>query len=157
MTKNEIIEELKAKGIEHNPRASKAELEALLPVEASNFESAKPTSEDMEASAAAIIDESKEEEEEANERMDIIGQNGNTGEHYDDEDFEDVEELVEVIATEDEDDSMSVEDFWALYEKAEGMIKDLVEESRKISNLVPLSRRLKPLSRSMGKFKRFKK
>lgn len=157
MTKNEIIEELNAKGIDHNPRDSKAKLEALLPVE-----------------------EIETEEAEANERMDVIGQNGNTGEHYDEaEDMEketdieeavaeftekeikdieaDVEEIVEVLATKDAEDAINVDDFWDMYEVAERMIVSLVEESNKISDLKPLSRRLKPLARSVQKFKRFKK
>lgn len=176
MTKNEIIAELKAKGIEFNSRDSKAKLEALLPFEEEATVEEIIEKEEVESE---IIEEIVAEEE-ANERMDIIGQNGNTGEHYDEaEDLEkekdaeeavegfteeeikdieaDVEELVEVIATKDEEGAMNVEEFWDMYEAAERMIVSLVEESNKISDLKPLSRRLKPLSRSVQKFKRFKK
>ena len=132
MTKDEIIEELKEKGIEFNSRDSKAKLEALLPVE-----------------------EIDAEESETNERMDVIGQNGNTGEHYDQD--EDQEEDSTEDDVEEEVTEMSLEDFWRLYKQAEEIVHSLVKESNKINDLKPLSRRLRPVSNTLSKFKRFKK
>lgn len=156
MTKEQIIEQLKEKGIEFNSRDSKAKLEALLPVE-----------------DEAIVEEIIEKEEVEKDLINEITEEEITQplfEHYDEtDDMEEEaylekaveefsEEEVEAIESEVEEEfkEMNADHFWELYETAEKMIEYLVEESNNIPNLKPLSRRLKPVSRTLGKFKRFK-